>query len=242
MNTIITRLTFTGLACRRHIWPRTRRGYTAAGPRTKPIVHEQLGRQPMDQSAANVTQLLRAAASGQRRDVDALMSAIYDDLRRLAFGQLRGERCEHTLQPTALVHEAYLKLIDQRSTEWKDRGHFFSVASRVIRRILVDHARERRAQKRGGDIARRAIETADIAASENGTDLIALDEALNELQVIDPLQAKIVEMRYFGGLTIEEIAETLDLGKRSVDRHWQAARAWLCFRLNDLGQEPRDAG
>lgn len=242
MNTIITRLTFTGLACRRHIWPRTRRGYTAAGPRTKPIVQEQLGRQPMDQSAANVTQLLRAAASGQRRDVDALMSAIYDDLRRLAFGQLRGERCEHTLQPTALVHEAYLKLIDQRSTEWKDRGHFFSVASRVIRRILVDHARERRAQKRGGDIARRAIETADIAASENGTDLIALDEALNELQVIDPLQAKIVEMRYFGGLTIEEIAETLDLGKRSVDRHWQAARAWLCFRLNDLGQEPRDAG
>lgn len=185
----------------------------------------------MSENTASVTMLLRAASSGERRDVDALMAAIYDDLRRLADGHLRSERDNHTLQPTALVHEAYLKLIDQRSTDWKDRAHFFAVASRIIRRILVDHARERLAAKRGGGVERVAILDDEPGAPPADVDLVALDEALSELSEIDAAQAQIVEMRYFGGLTMEEIAEALAMGKRSVDRHWQVARSWLCFRL-----------
>ncbi len=195
----------------------------------------------MDQSPANVTRLLRAAASGERRDLDALMAAIYDDLRRLAISQMRSERDDHTLQPTALVHEAYLRLIDQRSTEWKDRVHFFAVAARIIRRILVDHARERHALKRGGSAERVAIEALDHAATRDGVDLMLLDDALSQLAELDTTQAQIVELRYFGGLTIEEIAETLGIGKRSVDRHWQAAKAWLCFRLGGESAESGDA-
>lgn len=189
------------------------------------------GQDSVSESAANVTSLLHAAASGERRDVDALMAAIYDDLRRLAVGQMRSERHDHTLQPTALVHEAYLKLIDQRNTDWKDRVHFFAVASRIIRRILVDHARERAAQKRGGQAERMAFEKVEEMEQADGVDVVALDAALTELAALDETQAKIVEMRYFGGLPIEEIAEVLSLGKRSVDRHWAAAKAWLLFRL-----------
>jgi RNA polymerase sigma factor (TIGR02999 family) len=185
--------------------------------------------------SANVTQLLRAAASGERSDVDALMAAIYDDLRRLAIGQMRHERDDHTLQPTAVVHEAYLKLIDQRSTEWKDRLHFFAVASRLIRRILVDHAREKLAAKRGGRSERVLLDDVEPAAPHERVDLVTLDDALRELGGIDPVQSQIVEMRYFGGLSIEEIAEALDMGKRSVDRHWQTAKAWLCFRMEGDG-------
>jgi RNA polymerase sigma factor (TIGR02999 family) len=144
---------------------------------------------------------------------------------------MQAERGDHTLQPTALVHEAYLKLIDQHSTDWKDRVHFFAVASRIIRRILVDHARERNAAKRGGARERLALDALDVAAPADGVDLVMLDDALSELGALDATQAQIVEMRYFGGLTIEEIAEALAIGKRSVDRHWQVAKAWLCFRL-----------
>jgi RNA polymerase sigma factor (TIGR02999 family) len=124
-----------------------------------------------------------------------------------------------------------LKLIDQRSTNWKDRVHFFAVASRIIRRILVDHAREKLAAKRGGRAERVAIEEIEPGAPPMDVDLVALDEALSELATLDPTQAQIVEMRYFGGLTLEEIADALTIGKRSVDRSWQVARAWLCFRL-----------
>ena len=187
----------------------------------------------MAEAPANVTQLLRAAASGERRDLDVLMAALYDDMRRLAIRHLQAERADHTLQPTALVHEAYLRLIDQRCTDWRDRVHFFAIASRVIRCILVDHARARRAAKRGGGGARVDIETVELPAETPGVDLVALDQALTELATIEPTQAQIVEMRYFGGLTIDEISETLSIGKRSVDRHWSAAKAWLCFRLAD---------
>jgi RNA polymerase sigma-70 factor (ECF subfamily) len=207
----------------------TRRGYTIVLSRAASEPCVKTGRYSMD--SANVTQLLRAAASGQRSDVDALMAAIYDDLRRLAVGQMRSERDDHTLQPTALVHEAYLKLIDQRFTEWKDRVHFFAVASRIIRRILVDHAREKLAAKRGGNNERVLLDEIELAAPSDRVDLVTLDDALSELAGIDAIQAQIVEMRYFGGLAIEEIAEALDIGKRSVDRHWQTAKAWLCFRL-----------
>jgi RNA polymerase sigma-70 factor (ECF subfamily) len=209
-------------------------GHAASRP---PAQH----RQTMSESTANVTQLLRAAASGDRSDLDALMAAIYDDLRRLAVSQMRSERDDHTLQPTAVVHEAYLKLIDQRTTDWKDRVHFFAIASRIIRRILVDHARERLAAKRGGDAQRVPLEHAEMISPVEGVDLVALDEALGELGEIDPRQAKIVELKFFGGLTIEEIAELLSIGRRSVDREWQAARAWLYFRLSD-GQGGADGG
>lgn len=190
----------------------------------------------MNDNVANITLLLHAAASGQRGDVDALMAALYQDMRRLAAGHLGSERRDHTLSPTALVHEAYVKLIDQRNTDWKDRLHFFAVASRLIRRILIDHARAREAEKRGGNRTIVSIGEQDVAhpqAPARDVDLLALDEALQELAVIDEQQAKIVELRYFGGCTVEEIAELLKIGKRTVDRDWQVARAWLFVRLRE---------
>ncbi len=190
---------------------------------------------PMNQRA-NITTLLRAAATGERRDLDALMAAIYEDMRRLAESHLRQERMDHTLQPTALVHEAYMKLIDQRQTDWKDRAHFFAVASRIIRRILVDHARAKQAAKRGSDQQRVSLEHADLALPGTDVNLVALDDALNELATLDDRQAKIVELRFFGGLTIAEIAEALSMGRRSVDRDWNAAKAWLYFRLSDADE------
>lgn len=194
-------------------------------------------RKQMDESPVNVTQLLRAVSAGDRRSVDALMAAIYGDLKRLAINHMQGERRDHTLQPTALVHEAYLKLIGQRTTDWKDRVHFFSVASRIIRRILVDHARERGAAKRGGGRGRSDLDLTQIALSGPGIDVIALDEALTELAAIDLRQAEIVEMRFFGGLTVEEVAELLAISPRSVDRDWRCAKAWLFCRLSEDGQE-----
>lgn len=188
----------------------------------------------MSSTPGSITLLLHAASSGDRRDLDALMTAVYHDMRRLAMAHVRSERCNHTLQPTALVHEAYVKLIDQRNTDWKDRLHFFSVASRIIRRILIDHARARLADKRGGGGARVSVSDMDIAAPERGVDLIDLDEALVELARLDEQQARVVELRYFGGCSVEEVAELLKVGKRTVDRDWQAARAWLFARLEDL--------
>ncbi|MEC9373295.1 MAG: ECF-type sigma factor [Planctomycetota bacterium] len=185
----------------------------------------------------NLTSLLRSVSSGDRRDLDALMHAIYGDLRRLAVSHMQGERHDHTLQPTALVHEVYIKLIDQRSTDWKDRIHFFAVASRIIRRNLVDHARQRRAAKRGGGMDQVPLDFAEVAVGIPGVDVATLDEAMEELAAIDARQAKVVELRFFGGLTIEEIAELLQIGKRSVDRDWQCAKAWLYFRLSEDAQE-----
>lgn len=182
---------------------------------------------------ANVTQLLRSVATGDQRDLNALMAAIYDDLRRLAVVHMRAERDDHTLQPTALVHEAYLRLIDQRSANWNDRAHFFSVASCVIRRILVDHARAHSADKRGGGSRGVPIGDIDPPAPASSVDLVALDEALEELRDLSPRQAQIVELRFFGGMTIDEIAEALSLGRRSVDRDWSAAKAWLYCRLEE---------
>ncbi len=214
--------------------------YTAAGGGRSRCATAPNRRRVMSETPGNVTQLLRAAASGERRDVDALMAAIYDDLRRLAVSHMRSERDDHTLQPTALVHEAYLKLIDQRMTDWKDRVHFFAVASRIIRRLLVDHARERLAAKRGAGLERITLDGLEPAAPLPDADLVTLDDALSELAAIDSTQAQIVELRYFGGLTIEEIAESLAIGRRSVDRHWQVAKAWLCFRLREDRAEPGD--
>jgi len=185
----------------------------------------------MHQVPADITLLLHAAASGQRESLDALMAAIYQDMRRLAAHHMSAERKDHTLQPTAIVHEAYVRLIDQRSTDWKDRLHFFAVASRIIRRILIDHARATEAGKRGGDRTRISLADQDVAGPQRDIDLVALDEALTELAEIDPQQSRIVELRYFGGCTVEEVAEVLKIGKRTVDRDWQAAKAWLLLRL-----------
>ncbi|MFM9957329.1 MAG: sigma-70 family RNA polymerase sigma factor [Phycisphaerales bacterium] len=203
-------------------------------------------RAPAASATPSITLLLHAASSGDRRDLDALMSAIYEDMRRLAVSHMRGERRNHTLQPTALVHEAYVRLLGQHGTEWKDRLHFFAIASRIIRRILIDHARASNADKRGGDRTRISIEGHDVAAPTKGgrtdIDLLALDEAMQELAQLDEQQARIVELRYFGGCTVEEVAELLNIGKRTVDRDWQAARAWLFDRLRDDDGEGPQAG
>ena len=185
----------------------------------------------MTQASSEITRLLNAAASGDRQDLDALMQALYADLRRLAMSHLGRERGNHTLQPTALVHEAYVKLVDQRNTAWSNRLHFFAVASRIIRRILIDHARAKGAERRGGGRTMISIGDKDVAAPERDVDLLALDEALEELAQLDEQQAKVVELRYFSGCTVEEIAEVLGVGKRTVDRDWQAAKAWLFVRL-----------
>lgn len=195
----------------------------------------------MQPPAGDLTRLLKAASGGERRDVDALLAAMYADVRRLAMSHLRTERRDHTLQPTALVHEAYLKLIEQRSTDWKDRAHFFGVASRIIRRILVDHAREKAAAKRGGGAQRIALDDVESSHGPRDVNLMALDEALEELASIDERQARIVELKFFGGLTIPEIAEALSIGRRSVDREWQIARSWLFHRLSHVeGSSPHD--
>ncbi len=203
----------------------------------KPPRREPCSLQLMRADSDDITRLLQAAASGERETVDALMSAIYQDMRRLAAHHLSGERSDHTLQPTALVHEAYVRLIDQRNTDWKDRLHFFAVASRIIRRILIDHARANEAAKRGGDRTRVSLTEHDVPSPDRDVDLIALDEAMNELAEINSKQARIVELRYFGGCTVDEVAKLLDVGKRTVDRDWQAAKAWLLLRL-----EGGDAG
>jgi RNA polymerase sigma-70 factor, ECF subfamily len=191
----------------------------------------------MSESGADITTLLKSLAAGERGDADRLMEAIYDDLKRLAASQLRGERENHTLHPTALVHEAWLRLINQRMTGWQDRLHFFAIAARVIRRILIDHARERQALKRGGNSRPVPLLGLDVAADETPVDLLALDEALSELAGLSERQARIVELRFFGGLTITEVATALGIGSRSVDREWQVARAWLFHRLSEANRE-----
>lgn len=189
----------------------------------------------MNSAPGDITLMLRAVASGRRDQVNSLMAAIYEDMRRLAHAHLSAERANHTLQPTALVHEAYLRLVNQHSAEWTDRLHFFSLASRIIRRILIDHARERKALKRGGAERPVSIHDNDAIAPERDLDLLALDEALRELAEIDERQARVVELRFFGGCTVDEIAELLAVGKRTVDRDWLAAKAWLFCRLAEAG-------
>ncbi len=186
----------------------------------------------MSDSQADITTLLQAISEGDPQNVDRLMNLIYDDLKRLAANQLRGERNNHTLHPTALVHEAYLRLVNQRSTNWQNRLHFFSIAARIIRRILIDHARERCAVKRGGTLRPISIFGHDVAETESPVDLLSLDEALTELAELSERQARIVELRFFGGLTIPEVATTMGIGSRSVDREWQVARVWLFHRLS----------
>jgi RNA polymerase sigma-70 factor, ECF subfamily len=182
-----------------------------------------------DAQDADVTGLLLAWGHGDQSAADRLVVAVYDELRRQAERAMRREGGEHTLQATALVHESYLRLVDQRRVEWRNRGHFFAIASTVMRRVLVDHARARLTAKRGGGVAPISLAGAE-RGGEHGTDdvdLLALHEALERLAALDPEQARLVELRYFGGLTIEETAEALDVSPATVKREWALARAWL---------------
>jgi RNA polymerase sigma factor (TIGR02999 family) len=175
----------------------------------------------------NVTALLTDWSRGDASALERLLPLVYDELRRVAVRQLRGERLDHTLQPTALVHEVYLRLIDQRQVEWHDRAHFLGVAAKTMRRILVDHARRRRAQKRGSGVYCVSIDDANELAATPDVPLLALDDALARLEVVDPALVKIVELRAFGGLTIEEAAHVLKVSASTAKRDWRTAKAWL---------------
>ncbi len=179
----------------------------------------------------DVTQLLVRLKSGDARALDRLMPLVHDELRRLARARMRNERGSHTLQATALAHEAYLRLVDLDRIDWRGRAHFFAVASGVMRRILIDHARRRRAARRGGGAEHVAFDDALQAADTRPEALVALDEALERLAALDGRQARIVELRFFGGLSVEETGEVLGVSARTVKREWAVARAWLRAEL-----------
>ena len=180
--------------------------------------------------ASDVTALLVAWSNGDEAAGTPLMDAVYGELRRLARGYLRRERGDHSLPPTALVHEAYVKLVDQRRAQWHNRVHFFAVAAHVMRRLLVDHARARGASKRGSGLT-LSLHDIDAAADPPDPDLLALDAALDKLTAVDPRQGRLVELRFFGGLTVEETAEELGTSPATVKRRWTLAKAWLLREL-----------
>jgi RNA polymerase sigma factor (TIGR02999 family) len=187
--------------------------------------------------SAEITRLLKAWGRGDESALDRLTPLVYDELKRLARRYARHERADHTLQGTALVNEAYLRLVDVAGVEWQDRNHFFAVASRIMRRILVDAARARGAQKRGGGAGVEAHSSSidfdqfAAASSERARELVALDDALVELAKVDPRRASVIEMRFFGGLSVEETAEALQVSPQTVMRDWKLARAWLTAQL-----------
>jgi len=176
---------------------------------------------------AEVTRLLDRAGSGDRVATAELFPLVYDELRRLSEKYLADEAAGHTLQPTALVHEAYLRLVGPGETTWENRRHFFGAAAQAIRRILTDHARAKGRIKRGGDQKRVSLECADVADKSLETDLVGLDEALTQLAAFDPNKAGLVELKFYGGLSVEEIARSMGVSESTVAREWRFARAWL---------------
>ena len=180
----------------------------------------------MSDSDHDVTVLLREWSGGNQQALTDLLPIIYDELRRVAHQYLQREHTDQTLQTTALVHEAYLKLIDQRSVNWQNRAHFFAIVAQAMRRILIDNARRRTAGKRGKG-EKISLEDVATVSTQKHQSLLALDEALHELEKIDPQQSRIIELRYFGGLTIEETATAMDISPATVKREWAMARAWL---------------
>src|SRR5687768_8464297 len=175
----------------------------------------------------NVTQLLIGWAKGDKDALDQLIPIVYDELRRQAARYLRRERVGHTLQTTALIHEAYLRLIDQKNVQWQNRAQFFGIAAQLMRRILVDHARTKKRAKRGGSDIRVSLADAEASVKAQELDVVALSEALDRLERIDEQQSKIVELRFFSGLTVEETAAVLDISPATVKRDWSMAKAWL---------------
>lgn len=188
----------------------------------------------------DITMLLGKAAGGERGAFDALLPAVYEELHLLAERHLRRERPDHTLQTTALVHEAYLKMVDQREARWQNRAHFFAVAAMAMRRILVNHAKSARRIKRGGGRGRVPLDEAAVVAPEADVDLVALDEALTRLAAFDERKSRIVELRFFGGMSVEETAEVLAIGPATVKRDWALAKAWLLREITkgDTGASP----
>lgn len=178
-------------------------------------------------SAHDVTRMLRDWRDGDQGALDKLIPVVYDELRRQAARYLRRERPGHTLQTTALIHEAYLRLVDQQRVEWQNRAHFYAIAARLMRQILVDHARKRQALKREAGDIKVPLEEAMLTSPDRSLDLVTLDEALTRLAVLDPQQSRVVELRYFSGLSVEETAEVLGVSSRTVKRDWNVAKAWL---------------
>ena len=192
----------------------------------------------MSRPTEDVTGLLIALQAGDKNAADLLVQAVYADLRKKAAALLRRERPDHTLQPTALVHETYLRLVDQKRVVWQNRAHFLGVAAELMRRILVDYARSRKARKRGGSRTRVTLDEALASSGPRVLDLIALDDALNELATLDPKQSRVVELRAFGGLSVEETAEVMEISPATVKRYWSFSRAWLARRMAGSGSAP----
>lgn len=184
-----------------------------------------------EKPSENLTALLKEAQNGKRESLDEFLPLVYDELKKIAAYKLAGERPNHTLQATALVHEAYLRLIDQHSVNWQNRAHFFAIASEMMRRILVNHAESHNAKKRNEGKTLISLDDAENLAIHEEIDLIFLDNALKELAEFDETQAKIVELKFFGGLTNEEAAEVLGVSESTIKREWRMARAWLTAKL-----------
>jgi RNA polymerase sigma factor (TIGR02999 family) len=185
---------------------------------------------------AAVTDLLQAWSRGQPGALDELVPMVYLELRRRAAAQLRREGRAHTLQPTALVHEVFIRLVGQTRLRFEDRAHFLAVCAGLMRRVLIDHARRRLRAKRGGTLCRVELDFEPEAPERRDLDLLAVDRALDELQALDPEQARLVELRFFAGLSTEEAAEALGVSSRTVKRDWRSARAWLLHRLTSEGE------
>lgn len=186
-----------------------------------------------DPVSGEVTLLLARAGQGDADATTRLLDLVYAELRDLAGGYARGQRAGHTLQPTALVNEAFLKLVHGGPPAWNDRAHFFAVAATAMRQVLTDHARARAAQKRGGAWEKVTFSGLEDDAGSDEIDLLALDDALEKLRAFDPRKHRVVELRFFGGLTVEEVARVLDLSTTTVESEWRAARAWLAVRLGE---------
>ncbi len=178
-------------------------------------------------SKPNVTELLQEWQQGDREALDRLTPLVYDELRRIAHAYVQRERSGHTLETTALVNEAYLRLAGGQNVNWQNRAHFFAVAAQVMRRILIDHARKRHYMKRGGEAQQVSLDEASVMTEVRATELVALDDALEELAQLDPRKSRVVELRYFGGLSLEETADVLEISMMTVRRDWRAAKAWL---------------
>jgi RNA polymerase sigma factor (TIGR02999 family) len=191
---------------------------------------------------SETTRLLLGAAKGDKASTDALLPLVYDELRAIAEHKMRAERASHTLQPTALVNEAFLRLVDQTRVEWQSRAHFCAVAANMMRRILVDHARRRSTEKRGSGKQPVALDEAFAPSrSQDPVDIVALDDLLNHLATLNERHARVVELRFFGGLTVPETAHALDVSPATVKNDWRAARAWLLSQLSDSPLSDDDA-
>jgi RNA polymerase sigma-70 factor (ECF subfamily) len=188
----------------------------------------------MSEDGGQVTLLLKAMKSGDKSAAEQLLPLVYNELHRLARSYMHRERVDHTLQPTALINEAYLRLA-RENVDWQSRQHFIGVAANVMRRLLVDHARAHNAEMRAGGLQRVELEEGFMVSGERSKEVLALHEALTTLEEVDPRQAKVVELRYFGGFSVEEIAEILEMSPRSVKRDWALARIWLHKRMREFG-------